>query len=73
MDSGLGSGMESEVFGSVVLSMTLSPFLIGPVPPVDSFLNFLHVFGLVFLSMTPLPLLICPVPPVDSFLNFLHD
>ena len=39
-DNGSGSGMESEVFGSVFLSMTLLLLLMGPVSPVESFLNF---------------------------------
>ena len=43
-DSGLGSGMESEVFGLFFLSMTLPQLLLGPAPPVESFLNVLPGF-----------------------------
>ena len=36
MESGLGSGMESEVFDSVFLSMTLLSLLMGLVTPIDN-------------------------------------
>ena len=41
-DCGLGSGKESEEFLLVFISMTLLPLLMGLVPSVESFRNFLH-------------------------------
>ena len=48
MDSGLGSGMEIGVFGLIFHSMTLLSLLMGPLPPIESFVNFHHDPG--FLS-----------------------